>query len=322
MQHQRHLAKPFGALGTLEELAASFAAWQDSKRPNLERICQRIYVGDHGVIDEGVSAFNQQTTSEMLGNAANGRSPISILSEINGMDVSLVCMGTANPLDALANVIDLAIAPGTSNFCREPAMSDEVLAACIEAGREYGAAEDCQLLVAGEMGVGNTASASAICSAALTLPVEQSVGRGSGIDDSRFEQKQKAVRAALDKHRTKCRNPLGVLQHLGGLEIAALMAAYIDAAQRGIPSLVDGFVSSAAALLACQLNPPVRDWLIFSHISQEPGHQHILTKLDARPLLNLGLRLGEATGAAASIPIIRSALALHNGLARFSTQPA
>lgn len=318
--HQRDLAKPFGALGALESIAIEFASWQNCKKPKLENVCQRIFVGDHGVTAEGVSVFGQQTTSEMMRNVASERSAIGILSAANGIDVSIVNLGTVLPVDDLPSVIDLSLAAGTANFCKQPAMDDGLLLSAMEAGREYGARQDCQLFIGGEIGVGNTSSASAICSAALTLPVEQSVGRGSGVDDSRFEQKQKAIRTALDRHRTSIRQPLGVLAHVGGLEIAALTAAYIDAAQRGIPSLIDGFVCSAAALLACQINPGVRRWLIFSHRSLEPGHEHILTELDAKPLLDLKLRLGEATGAALALPLIRSALLLHEGLARFSSQ--
>ncbi|MFK8018512.1 MAG: nicotinate-nucleotide--dimethylbenzimidazole phosphoribosyltransferase [Pseudomonadales bacterium] len=314
---QASLTKPVGSLGVLEDIAIKFAGWQGSSKPELSNVSLRIFAADHGVATEGVSAFPQEVTAQMIGNFLSGGAAVSVLARKLNASFSVVNLGTATPLDDAENLHNLQLAAGSHNFCEQASLGDELLEKCLEAGRQFGAEEDCQLFVAGEMGIGNTTSASAICSAALTLPVEQSVGRGTGITDSVLEQKQKVVRTGLDKHRTSIRTPLGILSHVGGLEIAAMVGAYISAAQKGVPILVDGYICSSAALIACQINPSIRNWMLFAHRSTEPGHQHILTKMDAKPLFDLGLRLGEGSGAALAIPFIQHALALHNEMATF-----
>lgn len=317
IERQNSLTKPPGSLGQLEQIAVRFAAWQDRSIPKLERVSIRIFAADHGIAKEGVSAFRQEVTAQMINNFASGGAAINVLAREANAEFSVLNLGTAHPVAEHDTINSLQLAPGSRNFCREPALGDELLVKCLNAGREFGAPEGCQLFIAGEMGIGNTTSAAAICSAALTLPVEQSVGRGTGLSDKGFEGKQKTVRTGLDKHRTKIRTPLGILSHIGGLEIAAMVGAYIDAAQRGIPCMVDGYICSAAALIACQINPSVRDWLLFAHRSTEPGHQHILNELDVEPLIDLGLRLGEGSGAALALPLIHSALQLHQHMATF-----
>lgn len=320
-QHQSRLGKPVGSLGVLEDIAIKFAGWQNKAKPNLSNISVRVFAADHGTASEAVSAFQQEATAQMIANSVEGGAAISVLAGQLGAEFSIVNLGTISPAADADCLHNLQFAKGSHNFCKQPALGEELLETCLEAGRELGAHKPCELFVAGEMGVGNSTSASAICSAALTLPVEQSVGRGTGAVDSNLERKQKVVRTGLDRHRTLIRNPLGILAHVGGLEIAALVGAYISAAQRGIPILVDGFVCSAAALIACQINPSVRKWMLFAHRSKEPGHQHVLNELDANPLLDMGLSLGEGSGAALAVPIIQQALALHTEMTILEPAP-
>ncbi|MCL4124244.1 UNVERIFIED_CONTAM: hypothetical protein GTU68_014704 [Idotea baltica] len=303
---QQQLTKPAGSLGVLETLAVQFAGWQGNETPELKHIDIRVFAGDHGVVAEGVSAFPQAVTVEMIKNFARGGAAISVL---------------ARQCEANFKVVNLQLMEGTNNFCQIPAMDqDTVRCALAEGAVQITASAD--LFVGGEMGIGNTTSAAALTSAFLGLSSEVSVGRGTGIDDDALELKREVVSRAVNLHKQSCdhslSSPLDILQCLGGLEIAALTGAYISAAQQGIPSVVDGYICTTAALVACRLNPGVRDWLLFSHCSAEPGHRYLLEALSAKPLLDLGLRLGEGSGAALVIPLLQSACRLHNEMATFA----
>ncbi|MDM3871415.1 nicotinate-nucleotide--dimethylbenzimidazole phosphoribosyltransferase [Porticoccus sp. W117] len=320
-QRQEQLTKPPGSLGQLENLAVQFAGWQNSEQPAVERVAVRIFAADHGVVSEGVSAFPQVVTAEMVRNFARGGAAICVLSRQMDADFAVLNMGTVTELEPLPGVTNVQLAAGTENFCQTAAMSESVVAEALQAGAD--SVVDADLFIGGEMGIGNTTAAAALTSQLLGLPPLVTVGRGTGVDDQGWARKRNAVQRALDLHSEHlhsehCQQPLEILRRLGGLEIAALVGAYISAAQRSIPSLVDGYICSAAALVACRLKPAVRDWLLFAHRSAEPGHRHILEHLQAEPLLDFGMRLGEGSGAAVAVPLLRSACQLHNQMATFA----
>lgn len=314
---QQQLTKPPGSLGKLEQLAVAFAGWQGRCNPQLDAVAIRVFAGDHGVVAEGVSVFPQAVTVQMIHNFASGGAAIAVLARHCGASFAVVNVGTVAPGPEREGVINVNLAPGTANFCKAPAMSESLVRQALACGAQY-APMNADLFIGGEMGIGNTTSAAALTSGLLGLTADTTVGRGTGVDDAGLALKCDAVRRALDLHRVDAANGLELLRCVGGLEIAALCGAYIACAQRRIPSLVDGYICSAAALVACRLNPGVRDWLLFAHRSAEPGHRHLLQALSAEPLLDLGMRLGEGSGAAVALPLLQSACCLHNEMATFA----
>lgn len=321
--HQQQLTKPAGSLGRLESLAESFAAWQGTRLPVLDDILVAVYAADHGVCAHGVSAFPQAVTGQMISNFLAGGAAISVLSRSLGAQFAVVNMGTVEPLPpALANhpqLVVVDIAKGSNDFTQTPAMTDEQLQQCLQAGKdrilEYPSAH---LFIGGEMGIGNTTSASAIYAAVMDLSIATAVGPGTGVDDAGLKRKQAVIEQAMRTHQGSLSDPIDILRCLGGFEIAALVGSYIACAQQGIPVLVDGFICTAAALLAVAINPGVKAWLLFSHCSAEPAHRFALEHLDAKPLLDLDMRLGEGSGAAVAVPLIQSALLLHREMATFA----
>jgi len=314
---QLQLTKPSGSLGRLEQLAIQFAGWQSRSDPQLDNVDIRVFAGDHGVVAEGVSAFPQAVTVQMIHNFARGGAAIAVLARHCGAAFGVVNMGTVAPGPALEGVVNLNLASGTANFCTGPAMGEALVRRALACGAEQAPAQ-ADLFIGGEMGIGNTSAAAALTSALLDLPVASTVGRGTGVNDQDLAVKCTAVQRALDLHCKVGMSALDILRCLGGLEIAALCGAYIACAQRGIPVLVDGYICTAAALVACRLNPGVRAWLLFAHCSAEPGHRHLLQALSAEPLLDLGMRLGEGSGAAVVLPLLQAACRLHNEMATFA----
>lgn len=317
---QSQLTKPPGALGDLEQLAITLAAMQDKINPSLDKVQIVVFAADHGVAREGVSAFPQAVTAEMVMNFARGGAAINVAALQNHADLSIINLGTVVSTDEVAGVTNLNIGAGTANFVEQDAMSTEQLCQALAAGRDV--ADHCRansmdLYIGGEMGIGNTTAAAAMASVLLELSPDMLAGPGTGLDAAGVSHKVAVIKSALDIHRGQLETPLDVLQKLGGFEIAALCASYIRCAQLGIPVLVDGFISGIAALCANRINPGVSDWFLYSHSSAEPGHRAILECLNAKPLLNLGMRLGEASGAAIALPILRMACALHNSMATF-----
>ncbi|MEM8562662.1 MAG: nicotinate-nucleotide--dimethylbenzimidazole phosphoribosyltransferase [Pseudomonadota bacterium] len=314
---QLSLTKPAGSLGQLEDIAVRLAGLQKTDRPHIGEIQIRVFAGDHGVTSEGVSAFPQSVTREMIANFARGGAAINVLARRLNANFMAVNLGTAEPMNELPNVSQIQLTPGTGNMCEQPAMTDSVCAEALTAGRDQVRSES-HLFIGGEMGIGNTTAAAALVSQLLCAEPSKTVGRGTGIDDQAMDRKHNAVSRALQLHGAGCSTPFATLARLGGLEIAALTGAFIGAAQLGIPVLVDGYICSTAALLACRFNAAVANWLLFSHCSAEPGHQLVLQALDAVPLLDLGMRLGEGSGAAVAVPLLRAACELHNGMATFA----
>ena len=321
LARQGQLTKPPGSLGKLEAIAVQLSALQGTDRPQMERVHISVFAADHGVAAEGVSAFPQAVTAEMVKNFARGGAAISVLAKQTNATLEVINLGTVFPVEPLAQVRDEHIAAGTANFAQSPAMTEAQLAAALQTGqaaalraKQNGA----HLFIGGEMGIANTTSASAIACALLQESPQLLAGPGTGLDSKCVEHKAAVIQRALELHRANLAQPLDVLRHVGGFEIAALAGAYLAAAQNGIPALVDGFISTVAALTAVRIQPGVRDWLLFAHTSAEPGHQRVLDALDAQPLLQLGMRLGEGSGAATAVPLLQLACALHNNMATFA----
>lgn len=318
-QRQSELTKPAGALGRLEQLAIQLAGLQGRARPQVERVEIALFAADHGVVAEGVSAYPQVVTAEMLRNFARGGAAISVAAQALGARLRVYNLGTVSPLEPLAGVIECSVAPQTANFCQQPAMTPEQLALALAVGREaVTRLEPCDLFIGGEMGIGNTTAASALAAVLLQQPVSELVGPGTGLDAAGMQHKCAVIERALALHQPDPQAPLELLRCLGGFEIAALVGAYLACAQRGIAVLVDGFICSVAALLACRLQPASAEWMIFAHRSAEPGYAPLAAALPALPLLDLGLRLGEGSGAAVAVPLLRMACALHAGMATFA----
>ncbi|WP_313026765.1 nicotinate-nucleotide--dimethylbenzimidazole phosphoribosyltransferase [Pseudomonas lopnurensis] len=317
---QDQLTKPRGALGRLESLAVELAAMQGSERPRVECVHIAVFAGDHGVVEEGVSAYPQAVTGQMLRNFVRGGAALSVLARRLGALLEVIDLGTVEPLQ-LDGVTHLRLGPGTANFTRTAAMSEEQLRQALAAGRDSAqraAAGAAQLFIGGEMGIGNTTSASALAAVLLPRSPSLPVGPGTGLDADGLQHKLRVIQAALALHGSHCREPLEALRRLGGFEVAALVGAYLGCAQAGIPVLVDGFICSVAALCATRVNPGCRQWLVFAHRSAEPGHLAVLDALGAEPLLDLGLRLGEGSGAALAVPLLQQACALHDEMATFA----
>lgn len=317
---QAALTKPPGSLGRLEELAVTLCGQQDTDRPALERIQIAIFAADHGVCAEGISAFPQAVTGQMVANFAHGGAAISVLARSLGAQLDVINVGTLTALDPLPGVRDQRLAGGTRNLATEPAMSREQALAALRIGDEAAqraADAGIQLFVGGDMGIGNTTSAAALACALLGARPEDLVGPGTGLNAAGVARKAEVVGRALVRHGSD-RDPLSVLASLGGFEIAALAGAFLGCAARRIPMLVDGFIVSVAALLAVRQQRGLSAWLHFAHRSGEPGHSRVLDALEGEPLLDLGMRLGEGSGAAVAVPLLRHACALHNGMASFA----
>lgn len=319
-EHQLSLTKPPGALGALESVAIKLAAMQGRLKPELSKVCISVFAGDHGVAGNGVSAFPQAVTTEMVKNFANGGAAISVLARQLNARFEVVNLGTLYDVEEHSQIVNARIAEGTADFSQEPAMTAEQLDLALSQGlqaAERAEVEGAHLFIGGEMGIGNTTSASALAAAQLELPAASLVGPGTGLASDKLPFKAGVIEKALALHTTS--DPIEQLQCLGGFEIAGLVGAYIACAQQGIPVLVDGFISSSAALMAVAINPSIQPWLLYSHESAEPGHQTILAALSADPLLDIGMRLGEGSGAAVVVSLIQSAVALHNEMATFES---
>ncbi|EJM20715.1 nicotinate-nucleotide--dimethylbenzimidazole phosphoribosyltransferase [Pseudomonas sp. GM21] len=318
---QQQLTKPAGSLGRLESVAVQLAGLQGQVKPSLDHLWIAIFAGDHGVVAEGVSAFPQEVTGQMLHNFVNGGAAISVLARQLGASLEVVDLGTVTPTLNLPGVRHLNVGPGTANFVKGPAMTTAQGALALQAGGDSvqrAIAAGAQLFIGGEMGIGNTTAASALACALLDCPVVHLAGPGTGLDVAGVNHKAQVIERALALHRAQRGDALQTLFNLGGFEIAALVGAYLACAQHGVAVLVDGFICSVAALVAVRLNPDCRPWLLFGHRGAEPGHRHVLETLNAEPLLDLGLRLGEGSGAALAVPLLRLACDLHGQMATFA----
>lgn len=319
---QNILTKPPGSLGALERIAIQLAALQETERPRADTVQVILFAGDHGVTAQGISAFPSTVTVEMLRNFASGGAAISVLARKLGARLEVVDAGTLATSE-IAGVVTDKPCHGTRDFSASSAMTGDELAFALNAGRravERAASQGTDLVIFGEMGIGNTTSAAAVAAALLGTPPDDLVGAGTGLDSDGIRHKSRVIEAALDRHGLKAPGipAADVLAKVGGLEIAALAGAIVAAAQSRIPILVDGFIVTAATLAATRLNPTCADWLLYSHRSSEQGHRLILEALGAEPLLDLKMRLGEGSGAAVALSVVRLACALHGEMATFA----
>lgn len=320
LARQQQLTKPPGSLGQLENLAVKIASLQASEIPDLTHVHITVYAADHGVMAEGVSAFPQSVTAAMIRNFANGGAAISVLAQELMAKLDVINVGTVEALEEIPGVLDKRIDAGTANFCQSSAMTEQQCQQALLIGRDnvFSDIENTQLYIAGEMGIGNTTAATALASALLACDPADLVGPGTGLDQQGVQHKLNVIRRALEQHTAQLdKDALIVLQTLGGFEIAAMVGAYLTCAKQGIPVLIDGFISTVAALIAEKIQAGCKDWFIYSHQSAEPGHQVVLGALNAEPLLKLDMRLGEGSGAAVAVPLLRQACLLHNGMATF-----
>jgi nicotinate-nucleotide--dimethylbenzimidazole phosphoribosyltransferase len=303
---QRALTKPSGSLGKLEWIAIRLASIQRQDRPISFGRRVLVFAANHGVVAEGVSPYPAEVTAQMVKNFAAGGAAINAL---------------ARAAQAEVVVVDVGVSRGTKNFAREPAMTEDEMHGALERGRaeaRRARAEGVALLGLGEMGIGNTTAASAVTAALTGLPPSKVTGSGTGLDEAGRRRKIEVIERALALHALPPHEPLEVLRSVGGLEIAALVGLSLEAAAQRLAIVVDGFIASAAFAVAFKLEPLVKDYAFFSHLSTEPGHRALLEFLGVEPLLDLGLRLGEGTGAVLAMPVLGAAVAAHNEMATFA----
>ncbi len=313
--------KPQHSLGRLENLVVAIVGMTETVTPPIERPQLVLFAADHGIVTEGVSSSPQEITWQQCENFARGGGAIGLLCDRNGIDLHVVDVGVAHSFPAEMPIVNRKVAWGTSNFLKGPAMTNRQLTKAIEAGRAYvGTLGDAghRYFAFGEMGIGNTTSASALMVCLTGFEVKQCTGRGAGLDDAGFAHKCSLIEQALQKQGS-IRDPLGALATFGGFEIAAMVGAMIEAAHRHCVILVDGFIATIAAALAQKIRPGVKDYMIFCHESAESGHSLLLSFLQAEALLSLGMHLGEGSGAAVAWPVIRNALELYRDMNSFDS---
>jgi len=318
---QAELTKPPGALGDLERIAIRLAGLQGRTRPQVSSAWISVFAGDHGVAAEGVSAFPQAVTAEMIRNFARGGAAISVAARHLAANLEVIDLGTAGGLDGVAGVRHVNLGPGTANFTQGPAMNETQITLALAEGRAAvlrALAGGAETFIGGEMGIGNTTAAAALACALLDETPDHLAGPGTGLGASGVAKKITVIERALARHGGVRRDAHEALRCLGGFEIAALCGAYIAAAQEGLPVLIDGFIATSAALAAERICPGASEYFLFAHTSAEPGHARLLQAFTQAPILSLGLRLGEGSGAAAALPILRLACALHGGMATFA----
>ena len=319
---QLQLTKPTGSLSELETVAVQLASLQDTSHPDIQKPWISIFAGDHGVMQENISAYPQAVTRQMLQNFATGGACISVIAKEYNAKLQIIDCGSVGEAYDYVGVERHCIRAGTANFAQEVAMTEDQCRAALDLGRnsvEEAVAYGASIYVAGEMGIGNTCSASAVACFLLDEDAEQLTGVGTGIRAEQLIHKKKIIDQALALHQDYVgQDAFKALCAVGGLEIAAMTGAYIRCAQLGLPVVIDGFISSVSALLAVRLNPAVRQWMLFGHQSAEYGHRRLLEELQANPLLKLNLRLGEGSGAGAALGLIKLACSLHNNMATFA----
>ncbi len=317
---QDRLTKPRGSLGRLEELSIRLAGMKANPLPSVERKAVIVMAADHGVALEGVSAYPPEVTAQMVLNFLRGGAAINVLARQAGARVAVVDIGVATEFESMPGLIQRKVMPGTRNQAQGPAMrraeAEQALQVGIDVLNEE-AARGLDLVATGDMGIGNTTPSSAIAAALTGLPVARVVGRGTGIDDQTLQHKIRVIEQSLKVNRPDANDAMDVLHKVGGLEIAGLAGVMIAAASQRIPVVVDGFISTAAAVIAVGLAPRVRDYLIAAHQSVEIGHRALLKHLNLVPLLDLNLRLGEGTGAALAFHLIEASVRILREMATF-----
>ena len=310
--------KPPGSLGMLEDLALQLGLILRTVQPRIEKPALLVFAADHGIVAENVSPYPQSVTAQMVANFLAGGAAINVFARQNGLALQVVDAGVNHDFGDLPGLTHRKVAPGTRNFARAPSMSAAQCEAALAHG--YALADGLQgnLLAFGEMGIGNTTSAAALMHKLTGLPLADCVGAGTGLDAEGVRRKQAVIEAAVALHRDVAA-PLDVLATFGGLEIAMMVGAMLGAAERRMVLVIDGFIVSSALLVAARLQPAVLDYCVFAHCSGEHGHRQLLQQLGARPLLELGMRLGEGTGAALALPLVQAAAGFLCEMATFES---
>lgn len=317
------LTKPRESLGRLEEFAAKMVAITNDLAPRIKKKIICTFAADHGVATEGVSAFPKDVTAQMVLNFLRGGAGINVLSRHVGAEVAVIDIGVDFDFIDAPGLVRLKQVRGTMNMRKGPAMTREEAVSCINAGigvvegyvREYGAVG--LIFGTGEMGIANTTPSSAIIAALASVAPAEVTGRGTGIDDAAFRNKVRVIEDALRVNRPDPADPIDVLSKVGGAEIGGIAGLILGSAKNRIPVVVDGFISTAGALIACELNPATRDYIFASHNSVEKGHRVMLERLGLKPLVDLDMRLGEGTGAAIGISLVEAGVKIYNEMATF-----
>jgi nicotinate-nucleotide--dimethylbenzimidazole phosphoribosyltransferase len=315
--------KPLGALGQLEALAIQLGLIQQSEAVSLKQPQIVVFAGDHGIVDEGVSAYPQAVTAQMVTNMLGGTkriggAAINVLAHQHNFNLTVVDAGVATALPEHPNLLQMKIAPSTRNSVLAPAMSDLQAVAALQGGMDVVRQTAGNVVAFGEMGIGNTSSAALILSLFTPIPIENCLGRGTGLSDEQMKKKVYALTRAHRRHKG-IKKPFDILCAVGGFEIAMMAGAMLQAASERRVILVDGFIAGAAALVAVGLSPACKDYMVFCHVGAEFGHRAMLKALAALPLLDLGLRLGEGTGALLAWPLVVSSARLLNEMASFES---
>ena len=313
--------KPLGSLGQLEEIATQICLVQNTLSPSLINPTLLVFASDHGIANDGVSAYPAEVTPQMVLNFLNGGAAINVFCKQNKINLKIVDAGVNFDFEPYENLINAKINKGTKSFLNQPAMTKAELEQCFlkaETIIESISATDCNVIGFGEMGIGNTSSASMLMSSLGDIPIEDCVGRGTGLDDKQLNKKIEILRHAQQNH-PKITDAKQALEHFGGFEIAQICGAMLASYKKNILILVDGFIATAAFLCAYKINEKIIDNAIFCHQSDEQGHKKMLDYLGVKPILNLGMRLGEGTGCAIAYPIIQSAVNFINEMASFES---
>ena len=314
--------KPLGALGLLESIALQIGLIQDTLSPKLSNPTLMVFAGDHGVVEAGVSPYPQAVTAQMVLNFLRGGAAINVFARQHNMQLRVVDAGVNHVFDEHPDLIHAKVDFGTGNFLVEPAMTLQQCAQAMAAGAALVESEvnvGSNVLGFGEMGIGNTSSASCLMSVLCNIPIEQCVGRGTGFDDAGLAKKTAILKQALATHQLKNDDALQVLATFGGFEVAMMVGAMLAAAKNRAVLLIDGFIATSALLVASRLQPNILQYCVFAHCSGEAGHRQLLAYLQAKPLLDAGLRLGEGTGAMLAYPLVQAAVNFLSEMASFES---
>lgn len=314
------LTKPLGSLGRLEEFAMRLVAIAEQEMPCIPRKAIFVFAGDHGVTEEGVSAYPKEVTAQMVQNFLKGGAAINVLARLAGADVVVIDIGVEQDFSEIEGLEHRKVIRGTRNFTKGPAMSREEALKTIEIGIKLASAyreKGYGIFCTGDMGIGNTTPSSAIASVLTGKPVEEVTGRGTGISDEVLMRKIRVIKRAIELNKPDQNDPIDVLSKLGGAEIGGIAGLILGAASYRIPVVIDGFISAAGALIAYSLKPEVKDYIFAAHNSAERGHKVMLEKMALKPILDLEMRLGEGTGAALATLIIEAGLRIYREMATF-----